>query len=71
MPPFVKVADELAMRLEIAFIVPNSAKSEFIKSGIYPVYSHEYQLTEIWTPDRAFTEFMQRQDSLGPSGRRK
>lgn len=69
MPPFVKVADELAMRLEVAFIVPNQAKSEFIKSGIYPIYSHEHQLTEIWTPDRAFMEFMDRQEKLGPQGR--
>lgn len=69
MPSFVKRADEIALRLEISFIAPNPAKSAFMRSGIHPLYDSKWSLTEVWTPDRAFMEFMDRHQRLG-SGKR-
>ena len=70
MPVHVKRADEIAMRLEIAFVAPNSAKSAFIRSGVKPLYDPKWGLTEIWTPDKAFMEFMDRHNKLGPGDRK-
>lgn len=69
MPEFVKRADEIALRLEITLVAPNAAKSAFIRSGISPLYDSKWALTEVWTPDKAFSEFMERHHRLGPQGR--
>lgn len=71
MPEFVKRADEIALRLEITLVAPNAAKSAFIRSGIHPLYDPKWCLTEVWTPDKAFNEFMSRHHKLGPTGRTK
>lgn len=71
MPVAAKKADELALRLEVAFLAPDRAKAAFVRSGIKPLYDPALAITEVWTPDRAFTEFMERHHRLGPQGRYK
>lgn len=71
MPAYVKKADTLALRLEVARIVPNSAKSAFLATGVEPIYISEFTIQDVWSPDKAYSEFLEYHHRLGPTGRRK
>lgn len=70
-PQQVHEADALALRIEVACLMRPEAKAAFMKAGIEPLYGSEHTIHEVWSEDRAFTEFMERFDALGPTARRK
>ena len=70
LPQAVHDADRTALRIEVASLSSNEMKTSMRKSGIEPLYSPEWLIQEVWTPDRSFREFMDRFDKYGPTGRR-
>lgn len=71
LPPQVKEADHMAMRIEVASLATNYAKSSYMKMGVEPLYNTKWHIQDVWSPDRSYREFMERFEKLGPLGRRK
>jgi hypothetical protein len=67
-PEEVHKADHLSRRIEVASLASNEMKTSLRKLGLEPLYN-EWMIQEVWTPDRAFNEFMDRFNKLGPTGR--
>jgi len=68
-PEAVHKADHLSRRIEVASLASNEMKASLRKLGLEPLYDIEWMIQEVWTPDRAFSEFMDRFNKLGPTGR--
>lgn len=69
LPDAVHEADRTALRIEVASLASNEMKASLRKLGLEPLYDIEWMIQEVWTPDRAFSEFMDRFNKLGPTGR--